>query len=108
MSLGNAPPPKPGVTAKPPKVYKIKITKVAEINPEYVEESLCPSYLLMTMLVRVLSRFLQGAQTHDNDVLTAITVSKITDYLEATLIRHPGSQRRREARTDVTLALQRP
>ncbi|KAG6829598.1 hypothetical protein H0H92_004067 [Tricholoma furcatifolium] len=46
-------------SGKNPKVYKITLTKVAEINPE------------------TLSRFIAGAQSHDNTVLTAITVSRL-------------------------------
>ncbi|KAG6811319.1 hypothetical protein H0H92_008031, partial [Tricholoma furcatifolium] len=42
-------------SGKTPKVYKITLTKVAEINPE------------------TLSRFIAGEQSHDNTVLTAIT-----------------------------------
>ncbi|KAJ7908290.1 argonaute-like protein [Mycena leptocephala] len=44
-------------SGKGPKVYKIKLTHVAEINPE------------------VLKRFIDGDQSHDNQVLTAITPS---------------------------------
>jgi len=40
---------------KEPRGYKVRLTKVAEINPE------------------VLSRFLLGKQSNDNSVLTAIT-----------------------------------
>ncbi|KAE9399799.1 argonaute-like protein [Gymnopus androsaceus JB14] len=47
--------PKPG--AKGPKVYKIRLNLVATINPE------------------VLQRFIEGKQSHDNAVLTAITPS---------------------------------
>ena len=43
-----------------PKTYKVKLTHVATINPE------------------VLSRFLHGKQSHDNTVLTAITVSFVS------------------------------
>ena len=46
-----------GEGGRGPKNYKVKLTHVATINPE------------------VLSRFLQGKQSHDNTVLTAITVS---------------------------------
>ncbi|KAJ7879560.1 argonaute-like protein [Mycena olivaceomarginata] len=42
-----------------PKVYKIKLTHVAEINPE------------------VLHRFIQGKGSHDNTVLTAITALNV-------------------------------
>ncbi|CAL1700780.1 unnamed protein product [Somion occarium] len=49
-----------------PKIYKIKLTKVAEINPE------------------VLSRFLEGSQSHDNTVLTAITALNVVVRMEPT------------------------
>jgi len=39
---------------RPPKIYKVKVTKVNEINPE------------------VLNRFVKGEYSHDNEVLTAI------------------------------------
>ncbi|KAF9480194.1 argonaute-like protein [Pholiota conissans] len=49
----------PTPSDRPPKVYTIKMTKVAEINTE------------------VLHRFIQGQQSPDNDVLTAITALNI-------------------------------
>ena len=58
---------------KGPKVYKIKLKKVAEINPE------------------VLARFLKGQQSHDNAVLTAITALNVVIRMEPTLyacVRH--------------------
>ncbi|KAL0949487.1 hypothetical protein HGRIS_009541 [Hohenbuehelia grisea] len=42
-----------------PRVYKIRLTKVAEINPE------------------LLHRFIAGEQSHDNNVLTAITALNV-------------------------------
>ncbi|KAF5387029.1 hypothetical protein D9615_002113 [Tricholomella constricta] len=42
------------VSERPPKIYKVKVTKVNEINPE------------------VLTQFVQGRYSHDNMVLTAI------------------------------------
>ncbi|KZT39639.1 argonaute-like protein [Sistotremastrum suecicum HHB10207 ss-3] len=50
-----------------PKLFKITLTKVAEINPE------------------VLIRFLQGKQSHDNMVLTAITALNVIIRMEPTL-----------------------
>ncbi|KAI5124926.1 hypothetical protein M0805_007353 [Coniferiporia weirii] len=50
-----------------PKVYKIRLNKVAEINPI------------------VLERFLDGKQSHDNDVLTAITALNVVVRMEPTL-----------------------
>ncbi|KAH8105885.1 argonaute-like protein [Cristinia sonorae] len=50
-----------------PRVYKVKLTKVAEINPE------------------VLSRFLEGKQSQDNAVLTAITALNVVVRMEPTL-----------------------
>jgi eukaryotic translation initiation factor 2C len=49
----------PSASGRGPKVYKIKLTHVAEINPE------------------VLHRFIQGKGSHDNTVLTAITVRSL-------------------------------
>ncbi|KAG5649009.1 hypothetical protein DXG03_000358 [Asterophora parasitica] len=50
-----------------PKVYKIRLTKVAEINPE------------------VLKRFIAGDQSHDNAVLTAITALNVVIRMEPTM-----------------------
>ncbi|EJF61200.1 argonaute-like protein [Dichomitus squalens LYAD-421 SS1] len=50
-----------------PKTYKVKLTHVATINPE------------------VLARFLQGKQSHDNAVLTAITALNVVIRMEPTL-----------------------
>ncbi|KAG6917905.1 hypothetical protein DXG01_000514 [Tephrocybe rancida] len=52
---------------KGPKVYRIKLTKVAEINPE------------------VLKRFIAGDQSHDNTVLTAITALNVVIRMEPTM-----------------------
>jgi eukaryotic translation initiation factor 2C len=52
---------------KGPKVFKIKLTKVAEINPE------------------VLQRFIAGNQSHDNSVLTAITALNVVIRMEPTM-----------------------
>ncbi|GLB33868.1 putative argonaute family protein [Lyophyllum shimeji] len=52
---------------KGPKVYKIRLTKVAEINPE------------------VLRRFIAGEQSHDNTVLTAITALNVVIRMEPTM-----------------------
>ncbi|RDB19427.1 Protein argonaute-2 [Hypsizygus marmoreus] len=49
---------------RPAKIYKIKITKVAEINPE------------------VLERFVRGEQSQDNQVLTAITALNVAIRME--------------------------
>lgn len=59
--------------AKGPKIYKIRLTKAAEINPEFV---LCSIFFcsLNRSFFRTLARFIQGQQSHDNSVLTAITV----------------------------------
>ncbi|TFY72934.1 hypothetical protein EVG20_g92 [Dentipellis fragilis] len=52
---------------KGPKVYKVRLTHVAEVNPE------------------VLARFLQGQQSHDNTVLTAITALNVVVRMEPNL-----------------------
>ncbi|KAL0065940.1 hypothetical protein AAF712_007067 [Marasmius tenuissimus] len=59
---------------KAPKVYKVRLTKVAEINPE------------------VLERFINGDQSHDNVVLTAITALNVVIRMEPTL-NHPFNVR---------------
>ncbi|KDQ64588.1 hypothetical protein JAAARDRAFT_116696 [Jaapia argillacea MUCL 33604] len=59
--------PKAPVEGKGPKPYRIRLTKVAEINPE------------------VLARFLEGKQSHDNAVLTAITALNVVIRMEPTL-----------------------
>ncbi|KAI0053586.1 argonaute-like protein [Auriscalpium vulgare] len=56
-----------GQGGRGPKVYKVRLTHVAEINPE------------------VLSRFLQGQQSHDNTVLTAITALNVVVRMEPNL-----------------------
>ncbi|KAK7470584.1 hypothetical protein VKT23_002008 [Stygiomarasmius scandens] len=53
--------------AKGPKVYKIRLTHVATINPE------------------VLQRFVAGKQSHDNAVLTAITALNVVIRMEPTM-----------------------
>ena len=60
---------------RPAKIYKVKMTRVAEINPEYpfIIIILCLLLIQFSML-RVLKRFIAGEQSHDNSVLTAITV----------------------------------
>ncbi|KAF8812506.1 argonaute-like protein [Phlegmacium glaucopus] len=54
-------------SGRPPKTYEVKITKVAEINPE------------------VLRRFISGEQSHDNSVLTAITALNVVIRMEPTM-----------------------
>ena len=56
-----------GEGARAPKAYKVKLTHVATINPE------------------VLARFLQGKQSHDNTVLTAITALNVVIRMEPSL-----------------------
>ncbi|KIJ70038.1 hypothetical protein HYDPIDRAFT_35479 [Hydnomerulius pinastri MD-312] len=50
-----------------PRVYKIRLTKVATINPE------------------VLQRFILGQQSHDNNVLTALTALNVVIRMEPTM-----------------------
>ncbi|KAG9317400.1 argonaute-like protein [Chiua virens] len=50
-----------------PRVYKIRLTKVATINPE------------------VLQRFIMGQQSHDNDVTTALTALNVVVRMEPTM-----------------------
>ncbi|PBL02679.1 argonaute-like protein [Armillaria gallica] len=54
-------------SSRAPKAYKIRLTKVAEINPE------------------VLHRFIKGDQSHDNSVLTAITALNVVIRMEPSL-----------------------
>ncbi|KAF8205042.1 argonaute-like protein [Pholiota molesta] len=55
------------VNPRGPKVYKVRLNKVAEINPE------------------VLKRFIHGEQSHDNTVLTAITALNVVIRMEPTM-----------------------
>jgi len=73
VSLPRKGPPAPG--ARPPKIYKIKLTKVAVINTEY--DLLISRHGRMTdhCFFRLLHRFIAGQQSQDNAVLTAIMVS---------------------------------
>ena len=66
------PPPAPG--SRPPKTYKIKVTKVAEINTEY-DLFILTRDQLSDPSFRLLHRFIEGKQSQDNAVLTAIMVS---------------------------------
>ncbi|KAG6333722.1 hypothetical protein ID866_5365 [Astraeus odoratus] len=50
-----------------PRVYKIRLTKVATINPE------------------VLYRYIMGKQSHDNTVLTALTALNVVIRMEPTM-----------------------
>ncbi|KAF8165280.1 argonaute-like protein [Crassisporium funariophilum] len=61
-------------TGRTAKVYKVRLTKVAEINPE------------------VLKRFVAGDQSHDNSVLTAITALNVVIRMEPTM-KHPFNVR---------------
>ncbi|KAJ7068346.1 argonaute-like protein [Mycena amicta] len=54
-------------SGKGPKVYKIKLTHVAEINPE------------------VLRRFVEGDASHDNAVLTAITALNVVVRMQPSM-----------------------
>lgn len=65
VTLGN--PAEVSPSGRGPKVYKIRLTHVAEINPE------------------VLARFLEGKQSHDNTVLTAITALNVVIRMEPSL-----------------------
>ena len=66
---------KPGDKGKRPKIYKIKLTEVARINPECVS-LLIGHIILCRHNPRVLDRFIKGQQSHDNTVLTAVTVGR--------------------------------
>ncbi|KAN0097521.1 Piwi domain containing protein [Tylopilus felleus] len=57
-----------------PRVYKVKLTKVATINPE------------------VLHRFVQGQQSHDNTVLTALTALNVVVRMEP-VMKYPFNVR---------------
>ncbi|KAI0773448.1 ribonuclease H-like domain-containing protein [Irpex lacteus] len=58
---------KPAKPPRSPKVYKIKLTWVAQINPE------------------ITARFLEGKQSHDNEVLTTITALNVVVRHEPTM-----------------------
>ncbi|KAF9226544.1 argonaute-like protein [Gyrodon lividus] len=59
--------PAENTSGRGPKVYKIRLTKVATINPE------------------VLQRFIMGQQSHDNSVLTALTALNVVIRMEPTM-----------------------
>jgi len=59
--------PQAGAGGRGPRIYQIRLTKVAQINPE------------------VLRRFIQGKQSHDNTVLTAITALNVVIRMEPTM-----------------------
>jgi hypothetical protein len=74
------PPPSPGETARRgrgPIEYRVRLTHVASISTEYVYSPLPESTYAQSVSTRVLQRFLQGMQSHDNNVLTAITVRAV-------------------------------
>ena len=57
--------------------YKVRLTHVASINPEY-ETFIFPGSTHSQRISRVLQGFLQGRQSsNDNTVLTAITVCTV-------------------------------
>ncbi|KAJ7600899.1 argonaute-like protein [Mycena floridula] len=60
--------------ARPPPVTRVRLTKVADINPE------------------VLSRFLDGQQSQSNEVLTAITALNVVIRMAPTMA-HPFNSR---------------
>ncbi|KAI0719595.1 argonaute-like protein [Cerioporus squamosus] len=67
FALTDGSPADAGEGGRGPKLYKVKLTHVATINPE------------------VLQRFLQGKQSHDNTVLTAITALNVVIRMEPSL-----------------------
>lgn len=72
VSLPRKGPPAPG--ARPPKTYKMKLTKVAVINTEY-DPFISNHDPLIDPLFRLLHRFIAGQQSQDPAILTAIMVS---------------------------------
>jgi hypothetical protein len=69
-------PPEQGAAAGAgPRPYKVRLTRAAEINSEYdcFNPNTCTTFFLL-YVYRVLTRFIQGQQSNDNTVLTAITV----------------------------------
>ncbi|KAH7887674.1 argonaute-like protein [Phlebopus sp. FC_14] len=59
--------PEENTAGRGPRIYKIRLTKVATINPE------------------VLQRFIMGQQSHDNSVLTALTALNVVIRMEPTM-----------------------
>lgn len=74
------PPPSPGERergGRDPMQYKVRLTHVASINPEY-DTIIFPGSTYSERIYRVLQEFLQGRQSsNDNTVLTAITVCTV-------------------------------
>ncbi|KAK0206676.1 argonaute-like protein [Desarmillaria ectypa] len=68
-----------------PKAYKIRLTKVAEINPECVFTFSTSFTYDRFAIFRVLDRFVKGDQSHDNSVLTAITALNVVIRMEPSL-----------------------
>uniref|UniRef100_A0A8H8CLR0 Argonaute-like protein n=1 Tax=Psilocybe cubensis TaxID=181762 RepID=A0A8H8CLR0_PSICU len=81
VTLGDG---RPDPNGRPPKVYKVRLTKVAEINPEHVSFTRPLNYLF-NILNRVLKRFIHGEQSHDNSVLTAITALNVVIRMAPTM-----------------------
>ncbi|KAF8913963.1 argonaute-like protein [Gymnopilus junonius] len=54
-------------SSRAPKIYKVRLAKVAQINPE------------------VLKRYIAGQQSHDSNVLTAITALNVVIRMEPTM-----------------------
>jgi hypothetical protein len=75
------PPPLPDECARGgrgPMEYRVRLTHVASINPEYETYSSFQYRLMLNVFSRVLQGFLQGKQSsNDNTVLTAITVCTV-------------------------------
>jgi len=57
-----------------PKLYDIKVTYAAVINPESVPPPIFSNNTQLIELARLLNRFIEGQQSHDEEAITALTV----------------------------------
>jgi hypothetical protein len=74
---------------RPPKIYKIRLTRVAKINTEY--GFLSSFFSSLHIAHRILHRFIEGRQSHDNAVNTALMVRLLLAELLYILTRHRHS-----------------
>ncbi|PPQ73788.1 hypothetical protein CVT24_007534, partial [Panaeolus cyanescens] len=73
----------PTKAGKAPKIRHVKVTKVSEINAEFVSSCLNISLgVKLTIYLRLLHRFIAGKQSQDNTVSTAIMALNVAIQME--------------------------